>query len=94
MYVVTVVFEVYPDQARRFLARVRQQAEESLAREEGCHRFDVCKDPEAETRVFLYEIYDHRAAFEAHLASPHYASFDREASTMIRAKSVEFWELA
>lgn len=94
MFVVTVTFESYPEQAAAFLARTRIQASESLSNEEGCHRFDVCVDPAQPQRVFLYEIYTDAAAFKDHLATAHFKAFDAEAGAMLRSKAVETWELA
>ena len=94
MYVVTVTFEVAPAAASDFLAAVRRQAENSLSREPGCRRFDVCVDPAQPQRVFLYELYDDRAAFDAHLGSPHFEAFDAEVAPLTRGKRVETWELA
>jgi quinol monooxygenase YgiN len=93
MFVVTVTFEAAPQHAEAFLARVRRQAADSLTRETGCLRFDVCTDPEQPGRVFLYELYASRAAFGAHLASAHFRAFDREVAPWIEAKKVESWEL-
>lgn len=93
MLVVTVTFEARPDHAAAFLGRARRQAADSLAKEEGCHRFDVCTDPNRPERVFLYEIYTDRAAFDLHLASAHFKAFDADAGAMVAAKLVETWAL-
>ena len=93
MFVVTVTFEAKPEHADAFLSRVRRQAADSLTRESGCLRFDVCTDPERPGRVFLYELYASRAAFEAHLESDHFRAFDREVASWLEAKTIETWEL-
>lgn len=93
MFVVTVNFEAYPEQASAFLARVRTQASDSLLSEPGCYHFDVCIDPAQPQRVFLYEIYTDRAAFQAHRETTHFKSFDADVATMLRSKAVETWEL-
>lgn len=93
MFAVTVTFEAAPDAADAFLARVRRQAADSITRESGCLRFDVCTDPGRPGRVFLYELYAGTAAFEAHLASPHFKAFDREVAPMLRDRHIETWEL-
>lgn len=38
--------------------------------------------------VFLYERYDDRAAFEAHLASTHFKTFDAMVAPCLEAKTV------
>lgn len=87
MYLVTVIFTVSPQHAAAFLPRVQQQAADSLT-EPGCRRFDVWLDPGNAARVFLYEIYDDRAAFDAHLASAHFKAFDAEVGPWVTDKQV------
>lgn len=94
MFVITVVFEVDPAAAEVFLTRVRQQARDSLEREPGCSRFDVCTDPEQAGRILLYEIYDDADAFRAHLESAHFKAFDKDVTPITRAKTVQSWALA
>jgi quinol monooxygenase YgiN len=91
MYVVTAIFQVEARDADAFLARVRRQAADSLAAEPACHRFDVCIDPSRPGRVLLYELYDDRAAFDAHLESPHFRAFDGDIADMVTAKEVQTW---
>ncbi|MGD1923399.1 MAG: putative quinol monooxygenase [Paracoccaceae bacterium] len=93
MYLVTVIFTATADKAGAFAARVQQQATDSLT-EPGCQRFDVWTDPADPTRTFLYEIYDDRAAFDAHLASTHFKAFDAEVASWIVDKQVETWALS
>ena len=89
MYVVTVVFAVKPAHLEAFMKAVVQQAETSLAEEPGCHQFDVARDPDDALRVFLYEIYSDRAAFDLHLSSPHFKAFDQMTAAWLAQKSVK-----
>lgn len=93
MYLVAVTFRIHPDHAAAFLARVQQQATDSLE-EPGCRRFDVWQAPGDPAGVFLYEIYDDRAAFDVHLASAHFKAFDAEVAPWVAAKTVETAVLA
>ena len=93
MYVVTVVFEVDPQFAADFREAVLRQAANSIELEPGCSRFDVCFDPDRAERVFLYELYDDKAAFDLHLASDHFADFDRRVAPWTVTKTVETWVL-
>jgi autoinducer 2-degrading protein len=88
MYVIFVDFEIKPDHLADFLPLMQENATASVRDEPGCHQFDVCMDPEVPHRIFLYEVYDDRAAFEAHLATSHFARFDAATSDMIIAKDV------
>ncbi|MEC8245269.1 MAG: putative quinol monooxygenase [Pseudomonadota bacterium] len=88
MYVITVDFEIDPARIEEFLPLMKANAASSVSDEPGCHLFEVCQDPEAPHRIFLYELYDDRAAFEAHLASTHFKAFDAATADMLLAKSV------
>jgi quinol monooxygenase YgiN len=62
----------------------------SVRLEPGCLRFDVLMpaDAGAPPRVFLYEIYEDRAAFDLHLASEHFRDFDERSRDLVRGKTV------
>ncbi|MEL7167329.1 MAG: putative quinol monooxygenase [Pseudomonadota bacterium] len=91
MYVVTVEFEIKGDRIDAFMQRMMENALSSLDIEEGCLQFDVCQSAEDGSLVFLYEVYVDRDAFEVHLSSEHFVSFDKAVSSMIVAKSVTSW---
>ncbi len=91
MYCVTVLFEVRPDRYEAFRSRVVRQANDSIEQESGCHRFDVWTDPARSQQVYLYEIYEDRAAFDAHLQSKHFKAFDQEVADWVTDKQVVLW---
>ena len=97
MYVVTVAFEIRPEAAAAFLPLMLENARASLAEEPGCLRFDVCRDEAPDdtppVRIFLYEIYRDRDAFDAHLASAHFQSFDTATRSMVASKQFASWQL-
>lgn len=88
MYVIVVDFKIKPEHTAAFREAITINARASVADEPGCSQFDVCADPQDGTRLFLYEIYDNLAAFEAHLRTPHYAVFDKLSAPMVEAKTV------
>jgi autoinducer 2-degrading protein len=90
MFAVTVDFEVAPGRMPDFLRLVRENARASQG-EPACIRFDVCTDPGRPDAVFLYELYDDAAGFDAHLATPHFLAFEAAAAPMLRAKRVHRW---
>ncbi len=90
-YAVLVRFRIMPGDMVAFLPLMLANAETSLSAEPGCTRFDVLTDPDHPDEVFLYEIYDDRAAFDAHLASQHFRDFDAAVAAMIAEKTVETW---
>jgi (4S)-4-hydroxy-5-phosphonooxypentane-2,3-dione isomerase len=88
MYIVTVEFTVKPEHVASFMLLIVDNARASREQEPGCRQFDVCVDPAAREAVFLYEAYDDRAAFDAHLASAHFKSFDAAVPDMVVSKAV------
>ncbi|HYZ63243.1 MAG TPA: putative quinol monooxygenase [Acetobacteraceae bacterium] len=92
-YTILVEFDLAPADLQRFLPLVRANAASSLQDEPGCERFDVLLDPAVPGRVVLYEIYRDRAAFDGHLASPHFARFDADIRAMVQGKRVTELEL-
>jgi quinol monooxygenase YgiN len=92
MYVVAVEFDILEQDLNRFMPLMLENARSSLAHEPGCRQFDVCVDPKQGTSTFLYEVYDDRAAFEAHLATSHFKTFDAATRAMVARKAVRLLE--
>ena len=87
--VILVEFGLHPGKEPEFRRLVLENAVASLRDEPGCSLFDVLT-PEGGPgdRIVLYEIYDNAAAFDAHLATPHVASFDRATAPLVARKTV------
>ena len=88
MFVITVDFEIKSEFVNEFRNRVLQQAKDSLNNEKKCFTFDVCFDEKNTNKVFLYEIYQDKDAFDYHLKSDHYLSFDKDVKNWITKKIV------
>ncbi len=87
-YVVTVEFDIAAGRFGEFLRLMVENAETSRRDEPGCRRFDVCRPRNVENRVFLYEIYDDEAAFQAHLQTGHFKSFAVATRELIVARKI------
>ncbi|WP_407192786.1 putative quinol monooxygenase [Bradyrhizobium sp. STM 3566] len=74
-FVVIAEFEVKPGAMPDFLALAHDDARCSVADEPGCRAFEVAVTQDALETVVFYEVYDDRAAFDAHLKTPHLARF-------------------
>jgi quinol monooxygenase YgiN len=93
-FVITVDFTLKPGAMAAFRKLIDKNAQDSCADEPGCQRFDVLVPIEPGDRVFLYEIYDDRAAFDAHLKTPHFDAFNRESEEFVISKKVVQYNLA
>ena len=92
-FVILAEFDVPAEQLAEFLFHVRSNAAASVRDEAGCRRFDVLQPETAGEPVALYEIYRDRAAFEAHLRTPHFAAFDAATKALVRGRSVRRFAL-
>ena len=92
MFAVTVTFVVKEQHIGDFEDVMKAQAINSLTREVGCHHFDVCFDSSDKSRVFLYELYTDKAAFEAHLKTDHFLNFDSTVKDWLISKTAENWD--
>lgn len=87
-YAILVEFDLKPDSRPAFMPLMLDNASRSLADEPGCMVFDVLSRADDGDRVVLYEIYRDRVAFDDHLRSPHFLSFDSGVRDYVAAKRV------
>jgi quinol monooxygenase YgiN len=86
-YVVAVVFIAKPEHRADFRREMIANATASREREPGCRQFDVCESADG-AEIFLYEIYDDEAAFQAHLATEHYKRFNATVTPWVAEKRI------
>lgn len=87
MYAVTVTFNLKEGRQGDFLPLIIENAR--LTRlEPACRQFDVCTDPEKPEIVFLYEVYNDLAGFEAHQETPHFKSLGGKVRDMVASKAL------
>ncbi len=91
MYAVTVHFTLKSGQHAAFLPLMVENARTSLREESGCLQFDVLRGASDDV-VFLYEIYTDRAAFDLHLQSAHFKSFDAAVGDMVADKIIQTFD--
>ncbi len=87
-FVIIVDFRLKPGAKAAFLRLINENARASCREEPGCRRFDVLATESEADRVMLYEIYDDRAAFDAHIKTRHFASFNEASAALVADKKV------
>ena len=92
-YVIAVDFWLRPGTWADFRKLIDENARASAQTEPGCRRFDVLEPQGEADHIFLYEIYEDRAAFEAHLKTPHFAAFNRDSEALVAKKKITEYEL-
>ena len=88
-----VEFRLQAGTFERFRRLIVENARASVRDEPGCRQFDVVIPQGDADRVFLYEVYDDAAAFDAHKRTPHFAAFDRDCVPFVAAKVVTLAKL-
>jgi quinol monooxygenase YgiN len=56
------------------VAELLPQLAAASREEPGCRHYQPCRDPEDPRSFLIFEVYDDKAAFEAHGASEHFQS--------------------
>lgn len=92
MYVITVLFKIGAEHTSAFLQAIVANARTSLAEESGCRQFDVCVSERDSKEVFLYEVYDSKAAFDVHLGSLHFRQFTETTTAWVVTKVITAFE--
>lgn len=90
---ILVRFGIAEENMAAFLPLMLENAAASLRDEPGCERFDVLRPKGEADSILLYEIYTDKQAFDAHLASPHFARFDAATTHLVQEKQVTVLEL-
>jgi quinol monooxygenase YgiN len=71
MYALVATIQIQPEHRDAFIESMLDDARSSVRDEPGCLRFDVLQDESDTNKIYLYEVYRDRAAFEAHTQTPH-----------------------
>jgi (4S)-4-hydroxy-5-phosphonooxypentane-2,3-dione isomerase len=93
-FAITVEFILRPGAMEAFRRLIDENARNSFDFEPGCQRFDVLVPCNSRDKIFLYEVYNDKPAFEAHLSTQHFLSFNRESTALVASKTISEFELA
>jgi quinol monooxygenase YgiN len=88
MYVLVVTIDIKPGYKDKFIAEMLEDARGSVRNEPDCVRFDVIQDEKEPNRIYLYEAYTDRAAFDYHMTTPHFLKWKDAAQDWFAAPAV------
>jgi len=94
MYAVSVVFTIKEEYIDSFRTLIQEHAERTIEQEVGCRRFDIGFDSNDPSRVFLYELYENREAFDLHTKADYLADFFAKATDWIESKEANRWDIS
>ena len=92
MFVAAVTIEVDSENEAMFFNAAMKQAEVTLEREVGCLQYDVCFYPNRKNICFMYQVFETQAAYDHHLTTDHYNTFDQITAPWVASRKVEIWE--
>ena len=80
MYIIVAAIEIKEGFKEQYINGLIENANSAVKDEPGCLRFDVIQDANDDNKIWVYEVYNDEAAFQAHTQSPHFLKF-RDAGT-------------
>ena len=81
-YINAVDIDVVPGQIDAYLAALKENGAAAV-HEPGCHEFNITVSPKDPNHVFIFEVYDNAAAFEAHRATDHFKKYAASTKDMV-----------
>ena len=71
MYIIVGLHQILPEHLNEYLENVKLHARNSNS-EPGCVRYEVLQDEDDPCAIYLYEVFEDEAAFQAHRSAEHY----------------------
>ena len=88
LYINAVDIDVVPGQLENYLAAIKEVGAAAIKTEPGCSEFDVTVSQKDPNHLFIFEVYNNAAAFEAHLKSDHYKKYAAAAKDIVAKREV------
>jgi (4S)-4-hydroxy-5-phosphonooxypentane-2,3-dione isomerase len=89
-YINAVDIDVVPGQVDAYLAALKENGAASV-HEPGCHEFNITVSPKDPNHVFIFEVYDNTAAFEAHRATDHFKKYAAATKDMVAKRDARMF---
>jgi (4S)-4-hydroxy-5-phosphonooxypentane-2,3-dione isomerase len=81
-YVNAVDLDIVPAGLEHYLAAIKENGAATV-KEPGCREFDILVLASNPNHIFLYEVYENEAAFQAHRASDHFKKYAATTKDMV-----------
>jgi len=82
-----VVIDVRPGKYQEFVALLKNQVE-MISTESGCEYIEIFQNPDQADVVHVYETWNTRAAWDAHMANENSAAWKRNASEYVFGETI------
>jgi (4S)-4-hydroxy-5-phosphonooxypentane-2,3-dione isomerase len=81
-YINSVDIDVAPTQIDNYLTALKENGAASV-HEPGCRAFNIAVSQKDTNHVFVFEVYDNAAAFDAHLQTDHFKKYAAISKDMV-----------
>jgi autoinducer 2-degrading protein len=88
LYINAVDIDVVPGRVENYLAAIKEVGAATIKTEPGCSEFDITVSQKDPNHLFIFEVYDNAAAFEAHLKTDHYKKYAATAKDIVAKREV------
>lgn len=88
LYVNAVDIDVVPGKIEDYLVAIKEVGAASIKSEPGCSEFDITVSQKDPNHLFIFEVYENAAAFDAHLKSDHYKKYAATAKDVVAKREV------
>jgi (4S)-4-hydroxy-5-phosphonooxypentane-2,3-dione isomerase len=88
LYVNAVDIDVVPGKIENYLTAIKEVGAASIKSEPGCSEFDITVSQKDPNHLFIFEVYENAAAFDAHLKSDHYKKYAATAKDVVAKREV------
>src|SRR6202035_3364945 len=88
LYINAVDIDVVPGQIENYLAAIKEVGAATIKSEPGCSEFDITVSQKDPNHLFIFEVYDNAAVFDAHLKSDHYKKYAATAKDAVAKREV------
>jgi quinol monooxygenase YgiN len=85
-YVNAVDLDIVPTELEKYLAAIKENGAATV-KEPGCRQFDILMLASNPNHVFLYEVYDNEAAYQAHRATDHFKKYAATTGSMVAQRN-------
>jgi (4S)-4-hydroxy-5-phosphonooxypentane-2,3-dione isomerase len=82
LYINAVDIDIVPGQIDNYLAALKENGAASV-HEPGCRAFNIAVSQKDTNHVFVFEVYDNTAAFDAHLQTVHFKKYAATTKDMV-----------
>jgi quinol monooxygenase YgiN len=89
-YINAVDIDVVPGQVDAYLAALKENGAAAV-HEPGCHEFNITVSPKDPNHVFIFEVYENTAAFEAHRATDHFKTYAATTKDMVAKRDARMF---